>query len=232
MNKDIVLSLSSITKNYKQGNYVIEVIKASTLKLRIGEAVGIIGMSGSGKSTLLHIAGLLDEPTSGKVTIANYNLQNISNGLKDKIRLEYLGFVYQNHLLLKELTVKENVALPKLIAKHDYYHSLQEADLILTKLGLGEKTNSLPGELSGGEQQRVAIARALINKPKIILADEPTGNLDPKTANEVFMLLLNFIRQQKSSAIVVTHDYSLASKMDKLYQLDHGYLRLINSTDY
>lgn len=215
------LILKNISKHYSQGKTVVRVLDDLNLTVNEGELIAIIGSSGSGKSTLLHIAGLLDKPTNGQVIIPNSEYKK--NHL---IRLHYLGFIYQQHHLLKDFTALENVIMPRLISGLDQKEAIEDATKILESLGLGGKLYNMPGELSGGEQQRVAIARSLINKPKIILADEPTGNLDPKTTNEVFNLFLKVARQQNTAVIMVTHNYELAHKMDKLYKLQHGLLNI------
>lgn len=217
MNK--TLMLQDISKEYTQGKSIIKVLNNINLTIEAGEMVAIVGASGSGKSTLLHITGLLDNSTSGKVILPGANFKD-----KNLIRLHHLGFIYQQHHLLKDFTARENIALPKLIASGDYKTALQEADQLLSELGLYAKANNMPGELSGGEQQRIAIARSLINKPSIILADEPTGNLDPDTAAEVFNLFLKITKQQNTSIIMVTHNIELAERMDKVYEVRHGEL--------
>lgn len=215
------LILKNISKHYSQGKTVVRVLDDLNLTVNEGELIAVIGSSGSGKSTLLHIAGLLDKPTNGQVIIPNSECKK--NHL---IRLHYLGFIYQQHHLLKDFTALENVIMPRLISGLDQKEAIEDATKILESLGLGGKLYNMPGELSGGEQQRVAIARSLINKPKIILADEPTGNLDSKTTNEVFNLFLKVARQQNTAVIMVTHNHELAHKMDKLYKLKHGLLNI------
>ncbi|WP_342270554.1 ABC transporter ATP-binding protein [Rickettsia endosymbiont of Orchestes rusci] len=216
-----VLILKNISKQYNQGKTIVRVLDDLNLTVNEGELIAIIGSSGSGKSTLLHIAGLLDKPTNGEVIIPNADQKQ--NHL---IRLYHLGFIYQQHHLLKDFTALENVILPKLIAGGDEEEAIKEAEDILLSLSLVKKSHNMPGELSGGEQQRVAIARSLINKPKIILADEPTGNLDPKTSNEVFNLLLKVAKEQNTAIIMVTHNHEIAHKMDKIYELKHGALKI------
>lgn len=222
-----ILELSDITKHYKQGVDTIEVLSCINLKVLAGDTVAIIGCSGSGKSTLLHIAGLLDRPTQGNVFING--LSNISN--KDRTRLLYIGFIYQYHYLLQDFTALENVLIPMWARG---VSNIEEAEYWLKCLGLFDRRNHYPEALSGGQQQRVAIARALINHPKLILADEPTGNLDPDTAREVFELLISLAKKHQVAVIVVTHNHALAAKMDKIYELNHGTLTQIHipvSTD-
>ena len=227
MNKHSVLTLNNISKDYIQGNSVIEILKNVNLTVMQNELIAIVGSSGSGKSSLLHIAGLLDTPNSGEVQICDIVRKKTTLRINDLIRLNYIGFIYQNYNLLKDFSARENVALPKLIAGSSYTQALEEADELLARLGLSSKIYNMPGELSGGEQQRVAIARSLINKPKLILADEPTGNLDQTTADEVFGILLQIATEQNTSIIMVTHNNELARKMHKLYELRYGVLRLL-----
>lgn len=216
-----ILTLKNVSKHYRQGNSIIRVLDALNLNINEGELIAIIGSSGSGKSTLLHIAGLLDKPTNGEVIIANSEYK--TNHL---IRLNYLGFIYQQHHLLKDFTAIENVIMPRLINGSNQKAAIEAAKSILNNLGLGKKLYNMSGDLSGGEQQRVAIARSLINNPKIILADEPTGNLDPKTTNEVFNLFLKAAKEQNTAVVMVTHNHELAHRMDKLYKLKHGALNM------
>ncbi len=216
MSKEIILSLQNICKDYKQGRSVIEVLKNISLDVHSGEMVAVIGASGCGKSTLLHIAGLLDKADSGSVHIAGFTdseTQNLSNS--NKIRLEIMGFIYQYHHLLRDFNAQLNVAMPLFISGNNKHESMDKAEELLNELGLGKRLYNLPGELSGGEQQRVAIARALINNPKIILADEPTGNLDPSSANDVFSLLLERAEKCNTAIIMVTHNHNLADKMHR-----------------
>ncbi|WP_375326368.1 ABC transporter ATP-binding protein [Candidatus Tisiphia endosymbiont of Nemotelus uliginosus] len=220
-----VLTLKNIAKSYRQGKTHIQILQDINLTIRQGEIVAIIGSSGSGKSTLLHIAGLLDSPDSGKVEIiSNGSLQNKI----DLIRLQHIGFVYQHHHLLKDFSALENIAMPKLIAGSDYQLALKEAAKLLIELDLGSKQHNMPGELSGGQQQKVAIARALMNSPTIILADEPTGNLDPIAAGEVFDLFLKMVIQKNTGMIMVTHNHQLAYKMHRVYELKQGILHDLN----
>ncbi|XVN40779.1 MAG: ABC transporter ATP-binding protein [Rickettsia endosymbiont of Argas persicus] len=216
-----VLILKNISKHYYQGKTVVRVLDDLNLEVTEGELIAVIGSSGSGKSTLLHIAGLLDNPTNGEVIIPSNEYEK-----KHLIRLNYLGFIYQQHHLLRDFTALENVIMPYLIKGVDRKVAIEAAKNILDSLGLSKKLYNMPGELSGGEQQRVAIARSLINKPKIILADEPTGNLDPKTTNEVFNLFLKVAKEQNTAVIMVTHNHELAHRMDKLYKLKHGILNI------
>lgn len=221
-NHQIILKLHNINKDYYQGRSVIEVLRDVNLEVAKGEMVAIVGASGSGKSTLLHIAGLLDRPNSGSVVIDDIP-EHRTHNLKyaAQIRLQNLGFIYQHHHLLRDFNTQENAALPLLIDGANKDEAFQRAGDLLNKLGLGNRLYNVPGELSGGEQQRVAIARALINNPKIILADEPTGNLDPKTSEEVFELFLERAHNMGSAIIMVTHNMALAKQMHKSYKLDY-----------
>lgn len=220
-----ILTLTSIFKDYRQGRSVIEVLKNVNLTVHPKEMLAIVGASGSGKSTLLHIAGLLDNADSGEIFIDNVENAMVKNlRYSNRIRLENMGFIYQYHHLLKDFTAQENAAMPLLINDISKKEAMERAAFILEDLGLGKRLYNVPGELSGGEQQRVAIARALINNPKIILADEPTGNLDPHTADEVFALFLERIEKENVAIIMVTHNLELAAKMDKTYKLSEGSL--------
>jgi lipoprotein-releasing system ATP-binding protein len=223
MNRELVLSLKNICKDYRQGRSVVEVLKNIDLDVYSGQMIAIVGASGSGKSTLLHIAGLLDSPTQGFIHIegvADALTANLKNA--DRIRLENLGFVYQYHHLLRDFTAQENAAMPLLIKGVNREEAMDRSEAILGELGIGKRLCNVPGELSGGEQQRVAIARALISDPRIILADEPTGNLDPHTAEEVFNMLLERAQKHNTAIVMVSHNMTLAAKMHKTYKLDYS----------
>lgn len=220
-----VLTLKGISRDYKQGRSIIEVLKNVDITVNQKEMVAIVGASGSGKSTLLHIAGLLDSADSGEIFIDNVPASKIANlRYANQIRLDNMGFIYQYHHLLKDFTAQENAAMPLLINNVPRKEAIERAASILEELGLGKRLYNVPGELSGGEQQRVAVARALINNPKIILADEPTGNLDPHTADEVFAMFLERVEKENTAIIMVSHNLDLASKMHKTYKLDEGSL--------
>ena len=222
MSKEPILSLKNICKDYIQGRSIIEVLKNINLDIYSGEMIAIVGASGSGKSTLLHIAGLLDQADSGSVSIAGID-DKLTQDLRNSamLRLQHMGFIYQYHHLLRDFTAQENTAMPLLIAKINKNEAMDRAETILKDLGLGQRLCNVPGELSGGEQQRAAIARALINNPKIILADEPTGNLDPSTANDVFSMLLERANKQHAAVVMVSHNMQLAEKMHKTYELSN-----------
>ena len=220
-----ILTLKEISKDYRQARSVIEVLKNINLSVHTKEMIAIVGASGSGKSTLLHIAGLLDTADSGEIFIDNVEDTIVKNlRYSNWVRLENMGFIYQYHHLLTDFTAQENAAMPLLINNIPKREAMERSATILEELGLGKRLYNVPGELSGGEQQRVAVARALINNPKIILADEPTGNLDPHTADEVFAIFLERIEKENTAIIMVTHNLELAAKMDKTYKLSQGSL--------
>ena len=209
---DTALHLSNIARRY--GDLVI--IENVDFKLARGETVALLGPSGSGKSSLLHIAGLLETPSEGEVLVSGQATSVMNDAVRTRLRRDALGFVYQFHHLLPEFTAIDNVALPRLIRGDSKKSADAEAARLLTALGLGERLTHQPGQLSGGEQQRTAIARALANNPDILLADEPTGNLDPKTSDMVFDALLKLIREEGLAALVATHDQRLAKRMDRI----------------
>ena len=218
-----ILTLKGISKDYKQGRSVIEVLKNIDLSISRGEMVSIVGASGSGKSTLLHIMGLLEAADRGVISIdgvLDSKIANLRNA--NQIRLENMGFIYQYHHLLKDFTAQENAAMPLLINNVPKKEAMDRSAAILEELGLGKRLFNVPGELSGGEQQRVAVARALINNPKIILADEPTGNLDPHTADEVFAMFIERAEKDGAAIAMVSHNLELASRMHKTYKLEGG----------
>ena len=214
---DKVLILENISKSYKQNEGYLEIIKDSSLFVRSKETVAFVGPSGAGKTTLLQICGLLDTPTSGEIYINNQNIKNLTDIQKTIIRRDNIGFVFQFHHLLPEFSVLENVILSGLVKATEKKKNIEErAKIILNDLGLSSKINNRPYQLSGGERQRVAIARAIINNPSIILADEPTGNLDPENADVVFNLLLKIVHDYNSSLLMVTHNVDLAKKLDRI----------------
>jgi lipoprotein-releasing system ATP-binding protein len=188
------------------------------------EIVALVGPSGAGKSSLLHIAGLLETPSSGEVLIDGEAVSQLPERRRTELRRKSLGFVYQAHHLLPEFTAEENVAMPRRIAGINRSDALKEAQRLLSLVGLSERVTHRPAQLSGGEQQRVAIARAIANAPRVLLADEPTGNLDPRTADSVFDLLIELVRHEKLSALIATHNYELTRKMDRTLLLDKGSL--------
>ncbi len=223
-----VLELADVYKAYKQGKQNLEVLSGVNLCLYQGEVAALVGQSGSGKSTLLQIAGLLDKPTSGKILINGEDISKISDDVRTSLRRDYIGFVYQYHNLLGDFSALENVMLPMLIAGKNKTEAIDRAEFLLKKLKLSHRLQHRPAELSGGEQQRVAIARALANSPKLLLADEPTGNLDPNTSEEVFSALLEVIQETGLSALVATHNMELAARMNKQIRLVKGSLEDVN----
>lgn len=214
MSKPLLIA-ENLGKIYLDGRLNVEVISGLNLTVQEGESVAIVGASGSGKSSLLHLLGGLDEPTSGNVTLRDYNLQNLSQTKLSALRNQMLGFVYQFHHLLPEFTALENVMMPLLIGKLNKQEAKKRALAILDKVGLAERVEHRPSELSGGERQRAAIARALVTKPACVLADEPTGNLDRKNAEIIIELMLTLKNEHKASLVVVTHDENLAKKFDR-----------------
>ncbi|MDR2781624.1 MAG: ABC transporter ATP-binding protein [Holosporaceae bacterium] len=218
-----IISLENVEKRYSKND--ASVLNNVFLSVEESEFVALIGPSGSGKSTLLHIAGLLDSQTSGSIFIENKDVSKASDNEKTAIRLSKIGFVYQYHHLLQEFSAIENVMLPLLIKKVASRKAAKEkATDLLSSLNLQNKLNSFPSELSGGQKQRIAIARALANDPILLLADEPTGNLDPETASLVFDDLMRIMQQTKMSAIIATHNYELAAKMHRKFLISEGRL--------
>lgn len=222
MNNSVVLQCKQLTKRYEQGDLNVEVLKGVDLDIRIGQRVAIMGASGSGKSTLMHLLGGLEKPTSGSVILDGFDLNKVGAGKLSQLRNSSLGFIYQFHHLLGEFTILENVAMPLLIGGQSIKRAQQQATELLKRVGLGHRIQHKPGELSGGERQRAAVARALINKPKCVLADEPTGNLDSKTAEQIYQLMLELNQELQVSFLVVTHDPDLAARMDHVLHMEDG----------
>jgi lipoprotein-releasing system ATP-binding protein len=223
-----VLRLESITRLYREGEGQLEVFSGLDLAVKPGEIVALVGPSGAGKSSLLHIAGLLEAPTSGEIYIEGVATSKLPDSERTRIRRDRVGFVYQAHHLLPEFDALENVVLPQMIAGCGRAEAAKEATRLLTVMGLGQRLTHRPSQLSGGEQQRVAIARALANKPRLLLADEPTGNLDPRTSGGVFDALIAITRSEGLGALIATHNFELASRMDRALLLHQG--KLIEGT--
>ena len=216
----LILECKNLVKRY--GDLDVEVLKGVDLEITVGERVAIMGASGSGKSTLLHLLGGLDKATSGEVILNGVKLNEVSGAKLARLRNQSLGFIYQSHHLLGEFTVLENVAMPLLIGGESVKNAQISATELLKRVGLGHRIEHKPGEISGGERQRAAVARALINRPALVLADEPTGNLDSKTAESVYQLMLELNQELQVSFLVVTHDHDLAAKLGKVLHMEDG----------
>lgn len=219
-----VIKCEGIGKTYKQGRSEIEIFTDISMTILPGTTVAIIGASGSGKSTLLNLLGGLDSPSSGRVELAGADLSSLNEAEKANLRNLHLGFVYQFHHLLPEFTALENVAMPLLLRKLPVAEARKRATNYLDQVGLSHRLTHKPGALSGGERQRVAIARALVTEPSCVMMDEPTGNLDPNTADSVSAILADLVERLSISFVLVTHDHELASTMQTVYSLEHGVL--------
>ncbi len=225
MSESDSIACTNLRKTFIEGSLQVEVLKGIDLRVNQGGRLAIIGSSGSGKSTLLHLLGGLDEPTEGKVMVGGQDMSSLTEQEKGRLRNNALGFIYQFHHLLPEFSAFENVAMPLLIRGQNIAEVENKSAEILERVGLADRLHHKPGELSGGERQRAAIARALVTKPRCILADEPTGNLDEHTADQVFEVMLELNQEYDVSLLMVTHNLKLARRMDSIYELHDGVLQ-------
>lgn len=225
MKQTELLRCENISKFYQEGENVTQVLKAINFSMHQGELVAIVGSSGSGKSTLLHLLGGLDQPSEGEVLIKGQSLQRLSHHALAKLRNQHLGFVYQFHHLMADFSALENVMMPMLIGQQNKSEARDRAEKMLNAVGLSHRISHRPATLSGGERQRVAIARALVNNPALVLADEPTGNLDHKTTESIFELIQQLNQEQHIAFLLVTHDLTLANKLNRRFVMQDGILR-------
>ena len=222
---NMALELRDVSQHFVQGGEQISILKGANLSLEKGKMTALIGPSGAGKTTLLNIAGMLEDAASGGVLIDGKDVSRIRSGKKAAFRRDHIGFVFQTHRLLPEFSALENIAIPQMLNGLNKFEAQARAMQLLTMIGLEARAKHRPGQLSGGEQQRVAIARAVANAPSVLLADEPTGNLDPETGKSVFQTLRQIIKGTGASALIVTHNIALAQSMDNAYMLDAGQVK-------
>lgn len=222
--KSPVIEISQLSQYFRQGQSRLEILKDVSLKITAGEMVGLVGPSGSGKSTLLHLVGLLDRPSGGNIIYMGQDCELMTDRQRTKLRLHEIGFIYQFHHLLPEFSALENIIMPQLIAGLTKTEAADRANQLLDMVGLSERGDHKAGQLSGGEKQRVAIVRSIANVPRLVLADEPTGNLDPLTSAQVFEQLRSVIKGGKLSALIATHNYQLAEKLDRIFKIEEGSL--------
>lgn len=219
---DVLVSLATVCKSFQKGAQHIDVLRGVDLQIYHGESVAIVGQSGSGKSTFLQLLGFLDRPSSGEISFLGHQQSKLASATLDRLRNKSIGFIFQFHHLLPDHTALENVMMPLLVSGETAKEARVHAEKLLKRVGLGERFMHRPGELSGGEQQRVAVARALVSSPKLILADEPTGNLDPQTSDTIMDLLLSLTSELGGALVMVTHNLSLARKCDRFLRLENG----------
>lgn len=224
---EVALGLDGVTRAFRQAGNDLNVLRGASAEITAGETVALVAPSGAGKSTLLHIAGLLERPTAGEVRIGGKACSNLADDRRTALRRTEIGFVYQFHHLLPEFSAAENIIIPQMIVGEPKYRAKTRANELLDLVGLADRASHRPAKLSGGEQQRVAIARALANLPKVLIADEPTGNLDQETADRVFDLLLQLTRDTGIAALVATHNPDLAARMDRTLRLENGLLESV-----
>lgn len=222
---EVVLEARDVHKSFQQGPVTLEVLRGINVAITAAERLAIVGASGSGKTTLLQILGGLDRPSSGQVLVDGRDIHSLNERERGELRNRALGFVYQFHHLLPEFSALENVAMPLLVRRVPTDEAKERAKEILARVGLGERLSHRPHQLSGGERQRAAVARALVTQPKLVLADEPTGNLDGRNAEQVFELMLELNRERSTSLVIVTHDLRIASRMDRALEIEGGILR-------
>ncbi|MAA78773.1 MAG: lipoprotein-releasing system ATP-binding protein LolD [Deltaproteobacteria bacterium] len=219
---DVLVSLSNVCKSFQKGGRSIDVLRGVDLNILPGESIAIVGQSGSGKSTFLQLLGFLDRPSGGEIVFMGNRQSQLTSAKLDRLRNQSIGFIFQFHHLLPDHTALENVMMPLLVSGEASRNAQIKAEVLLKRVGLGERFMHRPGELSGGEQQRVAVARALVTRPKLILADEPTGNLDPQTSDTIMDLLLSLTSELGGAMVMVTHNLNLARKCDRFLRLENG----------